>query len=112
MVNTQYLPERGDIIWINFDPVLGHEQGGRRPALVISPKYHNERSGLIMVCPITSKEKFYPYEVKLLGEKISGAVLSDQIRTVDFFSRKIEFVEFASQETVDETISKILTLIE
>jgi mRNA interferase MazF len=78
-----YIPERGDIVWLNFTPQTGHEQMGRRPAIVISPFDYNEKVGLGLFCPITSKIKGYPFEVKIENKKIDGVVLSDQIKSLD-----------------------------
>ena len=71
MVKTNYIPNRGDIVWLDFNPQLGHEQRGRRPAIVLSHKRYNERIGLALFCPITSKEKGYPFEVRIEGKKIA-----------------------------------------
>jgi len=81
---TGYVPERGEIVWLEFDPQAGHEQAGRRPALVISPKDYNAKVGLALVCPITSKIKGYPFEVVLPPGLITGAVLSDQVSSLDW----------------------------
>ena len=83
-----YIPERGDIVWIDFDPVVGHEQGGHRPALVISPQAYNKTVGLMLCCPMTTKVKGYPFEVVIKGANDSVA-LSDQITCVDWRARKI-----------------------
>jgi mRNA interferase MazF len=93
-VKTRYVPERGDILWLEFDPQAGHEQAGRRPAIVLSPKGYNERTGLMLCCPITSKVKGYPFEVLLpKGSEISGAILTDQIRNLDWQARNARFIE-------------------
>jgi mRNA interferase MazF len=78
MVSKKYIPERGDIVWLNFNPQTGHEQKGKRPAIVVSPKEYNEKVHLGLFCPVTSKEKDYPFEVKIKDGKIDGVVLSDQ----------------------------------
>ena len=79
MVKT-YIPNRGDLVWLNFTPQSGHEQMGESgPQLVLSPKEYNSKVGLAVLCPITSKEKGYPFEVKIQNKKISGVVLSDQV---------------------------------
>ncbi|WP_461256254.1 endoribonuclease MazF [Treponema sp. R80B11-R83G3] len=111
MVKKKYSPERGDIVWLNFDPQSGHEQKGKRPALVISPKEYNEKVGLGLFCPITSKIKNYPFEVKVDNEKIDGAVLSDQIKSLDWKTREIEFITKITSEKIDEVISKIGVLL-
>jgi len=112
MVKENYSPERGDIVWLNFDPQSGHEQKGKRPAVVISPKEYNEKVGLGLFCPITSKIKNYPFEVKITNEKIDGVILSDQIKSFDWKTREIEFITKITTEKVDEVISKISVLLE
>jgi len=92
MVTKEYIPERGDIVWINFDPQSGHEQKGKRPAIVLSPKEYNKKVGLGLFCPITSKIKNYPFEVEISSKKINGVVLSDQIKSFDWRTREIEFI--------------------
>jgi len=88
MVVKSYIPNKGDIVWLEFDPRLGHEQKGKRPALVLSPLAYNEKVGLALFCPITSHEKGYPFEVKISGKAINGVVLSDQVKSFDWRSRK------------------------
>jgi mRNA interferase MazF len=111
MVKKKYSPERGDIVWLNFNPQSGHEQKGKRPALVISSKEYNEKVGLGLFCPITSKIKNYPFEVKVDSEKIDGVVLSDQIKSFDWKTREIEFITKITPEKIDEVISKINVLL-
>lgn len=113
MVKTRpYIPERGDVVWLDFNPQLGHEQRGRRPALTISFKEYNGKIGLGLFCPVTSKVKGYPFEVELVGETISGCILSDQIKSLDWTVRNIEFIEKIDEEKVSDVISNILLLIE
>jgi len=107
----KYVPERADLVWLNFDPQAGHEQKGKRPAIVISPKEYNGKTGLGLFCPITSKIKGYPFEVKIENKKISGVVLSDQIKSLDWETRKIEFITKETPEIADEIISKIGVLL-
>jgi len=109
MVKREYIPDRGDLIWINFNPVLGHEQKGRRPAIVLSPKLYNKKSGLILVCPITSSIKGYPYEV---GVGKNGVILTDQIKSVAWKERKAEFIASVSEEILFEVFDKIKTLLD
>jgi mRNA interferase MazF len=111
MVNNLYVPERGDLIWLNFDPQSGHEQKGKRPALVISPREYNEKVGLGIFCPMTSKEKGYPFEVKIENKKIHGVILSDQIKNLDWRKRDAEFISKATEEEIEEVVSKFSTLI-
>jgi len=111
MVKKKYTPERGDIVWLNFDPQSGHEQKGKRPAAVISPKEYNEKVGLGLFCPITSKKKDYPFEVKITNKKINGVILSDQIKSLDWKTRDIEFITKITSEEVGEIINKISVLL-
>ena len=112
MVKSLYIPNRGDIVWLDFNPQLGHEQRGRRPALVLSHKAYNDKIGLCMFCPITSREKGYPFEVKIIGIKINGCVLSDQVKSLDWKVRNIEFIEKVGEEIMKEVIDKIKVIIE
>ncbi len=111
MVKKDYVPERGDIIWLDFPPQSGPEQRGKRPAIVISPKEYNEKVGLGIFCPITSKEKGYPFEVKIESRKIDGVILSDQLKSLDWKSRNAEFIVKAKKEEMKEVIDKISVLI-
>lgn len=86
----EYVPERGDLVWISFDLARGHEQKGRRPAVVVSPLRYNDPSGLALLCPVTSKSKPYPFVVPLDAHGITGAVLTDHIRSVDWHARRVE----------------------
>lgn len=110
MVNP-YVPDQGDLVWLDFSPQSGHEQRGRRPAIVLSKKVYNGRIGLALFCPITSKEKGYPFEVKVMGKKIQGCVLSDQVKSLDWTVRNIEYMEAAKKEVIEEVIGKIKVLI-
>ncbi|MEO8382177.1 MAG: endoribonuclease MazF [Acidobacteriota bacterium] len=99
-----YVPKRGDVVWLTFDPQAGHEQAGVRPAVVLSPTSYNQRSSLILVVPVTRQIKGYPFEVVLPGDfPVSGAVLADQLKSVDWRSRKARFIA-SLPETVLRTI--------
>lgn len=105
-------PERGDLVWIDFDPQAGHEQAGRRPALVLSPRAYHQVTPFAVVCPITTTVKGYPFEVILpAGLAISGAVLADQIKSIDRRSRRIEPAGKVPVEVVEEVTAKILPLL-
>ena len=106
-----YIPQRGDLVWLNFTPQSGHEQMGKRPALVLSPKEYNGKVGLALFCPITSKEKDYPFEVKIRHKKIEGVVLSDQIKSLDWTSRNVEYISKVSDTELDEVLNKLKVLI-
>jgi mRNA interferase MazF len=107
----RYVPERGDLIWIHFNPQAGHEQAGRRPALVLSPAAYNDRVGLALLCPVTSAVKGYPFEVLLPKGAISGAVLADQVKSLDWRARGAERAARLSPELVAEVLDKLGTLL-
>jgi mRNA interferase MazF len=110
--SDKYVPDRGDIVWLNFNPQAGHEQSGFRPALVLSPKDYNQLVGLALFCPITSKIKGYPFEVLLPRHKeIFGAVLSDQIKSLDWRVRKAKLIIKAPSEVTEEVIAKSRILL-
>ena len=109
---AHFIPQRGDIVWINFTPQAGHEQSGKRPALVISPLTYNKKVGLALFCPITSQIKGYPFEVMIPdGNLIRGVVLADQIRSLDFNSRKVQFISKLPVANTNEVLNKIMPLI-
>ena len=109
----RYVPERGDIVWLQFDPQAGHEQAGKRPALVLSPSAYNGRVGLALLCPITSQQKGYPFEVALPGGlRIPGVVLADQVKSLDWRFRRAERVDGVPLAVLDETVAKIRVLLE
>ena len=109
---TPYCPSRGDIVRIDLLPTIGHEQSGKRPAIVLSPIAYNKMVGLMLCCPITSKEKGYPFEVKIPeGSQISGVVLSDQVRSLDWKSRNTSLVAKAPRELIDDVLAKLQTLL-
>ena len=108
-----FVPERGDIVWLGFDLQAGHEQAGKRPALVISPSEYNRRVGLALVCPVTSRVKGYPFEVVLPpGLKAQGAVLSDQVKSLDWRVRKAQYLCGVPDDVLDEVVARILALVE
>ncbi len=84
----RYVPEAGDIAWLNFDPQMGREQGRRRPALVLTDQSYNRASGLVVVCPLTSKRKPYPFALPVLVDQIDGSVLVDHLKSMDWEARK------------------------
>ncbi len=111
MVAKQYVPNRGDVIWINLNPTKGHEQANLRPALVLSPQNYNKKTHLCVVCPITSNSKKYPFEVMFEGKKVQGVILSDHVRSLDWKQREVRFVEKVSSDTLGEVIEKLTVLI-
>lgn len=112
MARSNYIPNRGDIVWLQFTPQVGHEQAGHRPALVLSPSAYNSKVGLMLCCPITSQVKGYPYEVTFRSTAgIEGVVLADQVKSLDWRARKAKKKEKADQQVVDEVIAKLHTLL-
>lgn len=107
-----YVPKEGDVVWLEFSPQAGHEQAGHRPALVLSKRAYNEKTGLGIFCPITSKVKGYPFEVLLEGKKISGAILSDQVKSLDWRARSVKFVEKSGEGVLKEVVSKVMAIID
>ncbi len=107
-----YYPDRGDVVWLDFDPQLEHEQAGKRPAVVFSPIEYNRKVGLALIFPITSQIKGYPFEVRIKLDKIDGVVLSDQIKNLDWKARKIKFIEKAPEEILEEVKGKLDWILE
>jgi len=113
VVLDDYVPDKGDLVWLNFTPQTGREQSGKRPALVISPKQYNKKVGLAILCPITYQIKGYPFEVQLSAKgKVKGVVLSDQVKYLDWKTRKAKFIERVDKYVFSEVIQKIYTLIQ
>lgn len=111
MVKT-YIPERGDLVWLQFNPQSGHEQARKRPALVISPAAYNGKVGLSLMCPVTSKIKGYPFEVVIQQDlPIEGVILSDQLKSLDWQSRQAIFICRVSDDVLTEVVSKIELLL-
>ena len=110
---SAYIPERGDAVWLTFDPQAGHEQAGRRPALVLSPATYNGRVGLALVCPITNQAKGYPFEVPLPeGLGITGVVGADQVKSLDWRARKVSRIGVVPDEVLTEVVRRLQTLLE
>ena len=108
-----YVPDRGDVVWIDFDPQTGHEQAGRRPALVLSPRVYNRPSGLALLCPITNQAKGYPYEIGVpTGLRVSGVILTDQLKNMAWKQRRATFLCEVPPEILDDVVEKLLTLID
>ncbi len=108
----KYVPDRGDVVWISLDPQAGHEQAGRRPALVISPAAYNGKVGLAILCPITSHVKGYPFEIVIPpGLKAIGAILSDQVKSLDWKIREAELLCKLPEAVILDVLKKLATLI-
>ena len=109
---SRYVPDRGEVVWLEFTPQAGYEQSGHRPALVISPKAYNRKVGLALFCPITTRIKGYPFEVVIpFGLKVSGAILADQVKNLDWRIRKAERIMKLPGDLVEEVQDKIISLV-
>ena len=107
-----YVPDRGDAVWIMLNPQAGHEQAGRRPALILSPAAYNGRVGLAILCPITNQIKGYPFEVVIpSGVAVTGAILSDQVKSLDWQVRNASFICALPPATITEVLQKLNTLV-
>jgi mRNA interferase MazF len=107
-----YVPSRGDIAWVTFSPTAGHEQAGRRPALIISPRAYNAKTGLCLACPITNQAKGYPFETRLAGVAgVSGVILADHVRSVDWSARRTEFLCKVPSAVLSEVLAKLVSLL-
>jgi mRNA interferase MazF len=107
-----WVPDAGDLIWLTFDPQAGHEQAGRRPALVLSPKFYNQKSGLALVCPVTNQTKGYPFEVPTPRDcGVTGVFLSDQVKSADWKARQAERISGVPPATLNEVLARLAPLL-
>src|SRR4029079_7137506 len=107
-----YVPERGDVVWITLNPQAGHEQAGRRPAVVLSPAAYNGKVGLALLCPVTSQVKGYPFEVMIpAGLPASGVALADQLKSRDWRARRAELIGRLPAGTIEEILQKVKALL-
>ena len=113
MVNSRtYIPQCGDVVWITLNPQAGHEQAGRRPAVVLSPQSYNGKIGMAIFCPITNQIKGYPFEVLIpAGLPVLGAILSDQVKSLDWRARNAELICSLPAEVISEVLQKLSTLL-
>ena len=109
---SPYHPNRGDVVLLDYDPQLGHEQAGKRPALVFSPIEYNAKIGRALFFPITSKIKGYPFEVRIKLETVDGVVLADQIKSLDWKARRITYIEKAPDSLLEEVREKLEWILE
>nr|WP_295109788.1 endoribonuclease MazF [uncultured Caulobacter sp.] len=109
-MSVRYIPDMGDIVWLEFDPQAGHEQAGHRPALVLSPASYNGKRGMMLCCPMTSRIKGYPFEVVVPGA-LPSAVLADQIKSVDWVARRAQHKGVAPPGVLAETQAKLKALL-
>ena len=112
MKRSSYTPAQGDVVWLDFNPQAGHEQGGRRPAVILSPSAYNKRIGLALVCPLTKQAKGYPFEVELpAGLPVTGVVLSDHIKSRDWQARRAEFIVSLDETTLTAVMQRARALL-
>ncbi len=112
MVNSGFVPDAGDLVWLTFGPQVGREQTGRRPALILSPRFYNLKSGLALACPITSRAKGYPFEVKIDTEfGIAGVILADQVKSIDWRWRGAERIGECPPDTVRDVLARLGALV-
>lgn len=106
-----YIPKRGDIVWTDFNPAAGHEQTGKRPAIILSPSAFNKKMLLALVAPITGRVRGHGFEVSIHGKKISGVVLCHQVKTIDFVERGLQFAEKAPAAVTSEVLTKVMAVL-
>jgi mRNA interferase MazF len=112
VVRETYVPQRGDVVWITLNPQAEHEQAGRRPALVLSPSAYNGKVGLAILCPLTNQIKGYPFEVALPeGLPVTGAVLADQVKSLDWRARRAERIGTLPSQVVADVLQKLGVLL-
>lgn len=111
MVKPAYIPDRGDVVWTDFNPQAGREQAGKRPALVLSPKAYNAKTGLAVMVPITSHVKGYPFEVAIHTKSISGVALTDHLKNLDWRARGVSLAGQVGTSVLDEATAKIAALL-
>ena len=111
MVKKKYIPKRGDIVWTNFDPAAGHEQMGKRPALILSPESFNKKVLFAMAAPITSRVRGHGFEVPVNGKKVKGVVLCQQVRMIDFTEGGLQFVEKAPEAAISDVLPRVRAIV-
>ena len=108
----EFVPDRGDMIWVQLGPTSGHEQSGRRPVLVVTPNAYNRRTGLAIVCPLTSKVKGYPFEVTVPeGGELTGVILADHVRSIDWRSCRAGFAATLPAAVVSDVLARLSPLL-
>jgi len=111
--SSDYCPDAGELVWIDLNPTLGHEQSGHRPAIVLTARQYNERSGLCIICPITGRARGYPFEVTIPeGRAISGVILVDQVRSVAWEKRYVKIAGVAPVKLLDEVRERLAVLLQ
>ena len=111
MVNKSYVPNIGDLVWVDFNPTRGREQAKVRPAIVVSPKNYNQKTSLAIMCPVTSVQKGYPFEVEVKDKKVSGVILADHVRSLDWKARNTKLIARAKASVISEVQTKLFLLL-
>ena len=111
MARKKYIPKRGDIVWTNFDPAAGHEQMGKRPALILSPQSFNKKTLLAMAAPITGRVRGHGFEVPVDGKKVKGVVLCQQVKMIDFVERGLQLVEKAPEAVISDVLARVRAIV-
>ena len=109
---VKYIPEQGDIVVLSFDPQSGHEQKGRRPAIIISNKTFNQHLGLAFACPITNTKRNFPFHIEVKSDNITGFIMGEQMKSIDYNARNIKFIEKADQKTINKILGIIDSIME
>ena len=109
---VKYIPEQGDIVVLSFDPQSGHEQKGRRPAIIVSNKTFNQYLGLAFACPITNTKRDFPFHIEVQSENVTGYIMAEQMKSIDYNSRKIKFIEKANQQVIGQTLGIIDSIMQ
>lgn len=107
----KYIPQKGDLVILTFDPQAGHEQQGRRPALIISNDLFNERVGLAIACPITNTDRNFPFHVAVDSEHLSGFIMSEQVKSIDYHARKVKFVAKVDEEVLNHVLGLVESIL-
>jgi len=108
---VEYIPEIGDLVILTFDPQSGHEQKGRRPALIVSNKVFNKALGLAFASPITNTKRDFPFHIEVKSKKLTGFIMVEQCKSIDYKTRKIKFVEKVDEETLDEVLAILDSIV-
>ena len=112
MTQRRYIPDRGDFVWITLNPTAGHEQAGRRPALVLSPKSYNRKTGLCVICPATRQAKGYAFEVEVINpDGTTSVILSDHLRNVDWGARQVQRIHRVTDDVLNAVVARIEALV-
>jgi len=109
---VKYIPQQGDIVILSFDPQSGHEQKGRRPAIIISNKTFNQHVGLAFACPITNTKRDFPFHIPVESQQITGYIMGEQMKSIDYKTREIKFIEKANQKTINQILGIIDSIIQ